>query len=74
MLDRLDLLLLFRQYQRKLTLIFGDELGISGQELKDRDHGLAGLFADSLTVAFDKLEASASASAYWPAAARASAS
>ena len=45
------------QHQRELTLIFGDELGIRGQELKDRDHGLAGLLADSLAVALDKLEA-----------------
>ena len=40
-----------------MALIFDGELGIGGQELKDRNHCLTGLFADSLAVAFDKLEA-----------------
>ena len=40
-----------------MALIFDGELGIGGQELKDRNHSLTGLFANSLAVAFDKLEA-----------------
>ena len=32
-------------------------VGLGGQELKDGDHGLAGLLADSLAIALDKLEA-----------------
>ena len=45
------------QHQRELPLVFGDELRVRRQELKDRDHGLAGLVADSLAIALDELEA-----------------
>ena len=53
----IDQSLSFHQYQRELSLVFGDELGIGRRELKNCDHGLAGLLAGSLAVAFDKLEA-----------------
>lgn len=48
---------LVHECQGELTLVFCDQCGIGRQELKNGDHGLAGLLTDASAVVFHKLEA-----------------